>query len=186
MLVVIAIIGIITPALYGSILSLYRTHAHTYSQGLALYTATRTVQEIIRDVRGAAYAENGSLPLVDIASSTVTVYTDTDFDGKVERVRYFLSGTTVQKGVVEPTATSSYPLDSETVVTLAGGIVNGETGASLFRYYTATSTEITSTANILDVRRIEVLLDARSPVVQNSAQVTVHSSASIRNLKDAY
>jgi len=123
MLVVIAIIGIIMPAIYLAINALYETHAYTLTRSFALTEATKGVREVIRDVRSAVYAENGALPLVEIGTSTLTMYTDTDFDGRVERVRYFLNGTDVQKGIIEPTSTSSYPVSTEVVETMAQHIV---------------------------------------------------------------
>lgn len=186
MLTVIAIIGIIVPVLYGSIISLYRQQGQTIARALALSEATQGVRDIVRDVRAAVYGENGALPLVAIATSSLTLYADTDFDGRVERVRYFLNGSTVQKGVVEPTATSSYVLATETLETLATNITNGQTATPVFRYYSATSTEITSSASILNIRRVTVELVAESRFSGEVTYVTLRSAASIRNLKDAY
>ena len=186
MLMVVAIIGIIVPVLYGSIVSLYRNQGKTIARALALSEATQGVQDIVRDVRAAVYGENGALPIVSIATSSLTLFADTDFDGRVERVRYVLNGTTMQKGVVEPTATSSYVLSTEVVETLASNITNGQTATPVFRYYSATSTEITSSASILNVRRVTVELVAEARFSGNVTQVTLRSAAAIRNLKDAY
>lgn len=186
LLVAIAIIGIILPALYGTILSLYETHAYTLSRALALSGTTKAVKEMVRDVRSAVYAENGALPIATIATSTFILYVDTDFDGRVERVRYFLDGDVVRKGIVEPSATSSYDVGTESVDELATGIINGDDATPLFRYYTATSTEITSPTATLDVRRVEIRLRAESSFGRETGQVELQSSASIRNLKDQY
>jgi prepilin-type N-terminal cleavage/methylation domain-containing protein len=186
MLVVVAIIGIIMPALYVSIVRLYDSHATTLSRAMALVEATKGVKETVRDVRAAVYAENGALPLADMGTSTMTLYSDTDFDGAVERIRYFLSGDSVEKGVIEPTATSSYPTNTETVTTLVPHVTNTDTGTPLFRYYTADGTEVTSSADILSVRRVAVEYIVSSRFAGESSEVTLLSSASIRNLKDTY
>lgn len=186
MLVAVAIIGIVVPVLFNSIITLYDTHARTLSRALALVEATKGVKEVVRDVRAAVYAENGTLPLVDIATSTITLYSDTDYDGTVERVRYFLSGTSVQKGIIEPTATSSYPTNTETVETIVSEVANVTNGVPLFRYYSATSTEITTSSRMLDVRRVEVQFVGFSQFRSEQSEVAIRSSASIRNLKDVY
>lgn len=186
MLVVIAIIGIIIPVLFNSINTLYSTHARTLSRAMALIEATDGVKEVVRDVRAAVYAENGALPLVEIATSTLTLYSDTDYDGTVERVRYFLNGNTVQKGIIEPTATSSYPENTETIDTIVSEVANVDNSVPLFRYYTATSSEVTSSGNILNVRRVEVQFIGSSRFRSEQSEVAIRSSASIRNLKNVY
>ncbi len=185
-LVVIAIILLILPVLYASIDALYDAHATSFATSLALTNATKATDAIIRDVRSSVYGEDGSLPIVSFGTSSVTFFTDTDMDGRVERVRYFLTDTTLSKGVIEPTSTSSYPLGTEVIAVLGENIMNGETATPLFRYYSATSTEITTTSNILSIRRIETTIQARSIFRLQTRDVSVTSSASIRNLKNTY
>ncbi len=186
MLVVVAILLIIVPVLFASINSLYKTHARTLSRAFALVGTTNGVKEITRDVRAASYAENGAVPLVSIATSSLTMYTDTDYDGKVERVRYYLDDTTVWKGIIEPTATSSYPESTETITELTDSIINNETNTPLFKYYTSTSTEITDTSKILNIRRVAVTLIGSYKFSSTKSEIKIESSTSIRNLKNIY
>ena len=186
LLVAIGITLIIIPVLLSTIQSLYRNHAQTLARALVLSSTTDGVKEVVRDVRGAVYSEQGSLPLVTIGTSTLTLYTDTDYDGRVERVRYVLSGTTLEKRVIEPTATSSYPTASESTSILTRNVTNNADGVPVFRYYTSTSTEITTQARILDVRRVEVTIHAEARSSREVGTIILTSSASIRNLKDTY
>ncbi|MBP9750111.1 MAG: prepilin-type N-terminal cleavage/methylation domain-containing protein, partial [Candidatus Pacebacteria bacterium] len=186
LLVVIAIILIITPVLYASIDSLYDSHAYSLAGSFALMHASKGTENIIRDVRSAVYAEDGSLPIVAYATSSLTFYSDTDSDGRVEQVRYYLDGSVLHKGVVEPTSTSSYPIDTEVVTPLASHITNGETQTPLFRYFTSTSTEIVADDQTLDIRRVEVTVQARASFRVRTRDVSISSSASIRNLKNTY
>lgn len=186
MLVVVAIILIVVPVLFASINSLYKTHAITLSRAFALVDTTNGVKEITKDVRAASYAENGAVPIASIATSSLEIYTDTDYDGKVERVRYYLDGTAVWKGVIEPTATSSYPSSTETITKLTNNIINNETNTPLFKYFTSTSTEITNYSQALSVRRIEITLIGSYTYSNKKSEIKIESSASIRNLKDVY
>jgi len=186
LLVSIAIVLIIIPVLYTMIESLYDQHASTFARSLALTATSETMRGMVLDIRSAVYSDEGTPPLVDIATSTFTFYTDTDLDGHVERVRYALSGDTLQKGVIEPTATSSYPTSTEMVYTLSTRIVNNETGVPLFRYWSATSSEITTSSRKLDIRRITVTLVGESRMRGVTGSVLIESSASIRNLKNTY
>lgn len=186
LLVTMAIILIILPVLYLSIDSIYKTHARTLARALALSSATSDLQEVVRDIRSAVYGEDGALPLVTIGTSTLVLYTDTDLDGRIERVRYTLSGTTIQKGVIEPTSTSSYPAVSETIDNFSPNIMNNSTNTNVFTYYTATGTPITSQASVLDVRRIMVTFNAQAVMRQEIGTISLRSSSAIRNLKDTY
>lgn len=186
MLVVVAIILIVVPTLFASIQSLYNSHASTLSESLALIETTNAVGAIVRDVRSAVYSEDGALPVAEISTSTLTLYTDTDFDGRVERVRYFLNNKTIFKGIIEPTLASDYPLASETISTLITNVVNENTNTPLFRYYTSTSSEITTLTNTLGVRRVEVTVTGSSYFRSKTSEISLRSSASIRNLKETY
>ncbi len=186
MLVAIAIILIVVPVLFSSINSLYSSHATTLANALALTETTNGVKDVLKDVRSAVYAENGAMPLANIATSTFTLYSDTDSDGIVERVRYYLDNTTVWKGVIEPTSTSSYPESNEVITKLSGSIINSQTNTPLFKYFNSTSTEITSVSNILDVRRIETTFIGSFSFSNKTSEVKIRSSASIRNLKNIY
>ncbi len=186
MLVVVAILLIIVPVLFASINSLYKTHSRTLSRAFALVGTTNSVKEITRGIRAASYAENGAVPIVSIATSSLIMYTDSDYDGKVERVRYYLDNTTIWKGTIEPTATSSYPENTEVITKLTDNIINNETNTAVFKYYTSTSTEITSTSNILNIRRVSVTLIGSYKFSNEKSEIKIKSSASIRNLKNIY
>lgn len=186
LIVAIGILLVLLPIVTSVIGSLYRTQGETLARAAVLSATTEGVKDIIRDVRSSVYGEDGSLPLVTIASSTLTLYTDTDLDGRIERVRYFLSGTTLRKGVVEPSATSSYSSGSEVVSDYLRNVINFASSTSVFKYYTATSTQVTSQSRILDVRRVEVNVIAQNRVGQKLGTITLTSSASVRNLKDTY
>lgn len=186
LIVVIAILGLIIPALYYGLNALYTGHGYAFARALALLEANKAQDALVRDIRAAVYAEDGSLPLIDISTSSLALYTDTDLDGKVERVRYYLDGDMLMAGIVEPTATSSYPLGTEIVYEIADDITNSASGIDLFHYFSATSSEITQNSQSLSVRRIEVSIEASKTFRSNTAAVTLRSSASIRNLKDSY
>lgn len=186
MLLVIAIILIILPALYLGIRSLYETHGRIFARALAVSNATGALKDTVKDIRGAVYSESGALPLVSIATSTLIIYSDTDLDGRIERIRYTLNGNTFEKRVIEPTSTSSYPLANEVLIKQTRGIMNGTSGVPVFRYYTATSSEVTTQSLILDIRRITVTFDSEFQKDREVGTAMLQSSASIRNLKNTY
>ena len=186
MVIVISIIGIILPALFASITSIYTNHTGILSHALALTKTQRGLNEMVRDVRAAAYAEDGSLPIVSISTSSLTFYTDTDLDGRIEQVRYYIASTSLFRSIIEPTSTSSYPTSTTATKTLTTDVQNGILGVALFQYYSATGTPITNFSNTLDVRRVVIEVLAKTAYMRNASTVRLRSSASIRNLKNVY
>ncbi len=187
MMVVIGIIAIIFPALFLGIQSLYHTHAYTFARAQALSEADKGLKEMLGDIRSATYAEDGSLPVASIGTSSLIIYTDTGSDRRAERVRYFFDGTTIKKGVITPTATSSYPTTNEIVQTLVQHTANQTLNIPLFTYYDANGNELDPAFDsILEVERIKVTLPIHILFDGTQAGVTLTSSASIRNLKHVY
>jgi type II secretory pathway pseudopilin PulG len=186
LLVALAIMTLIIPVMYATLQTMYRSHASALARSLALTAGTNATEEIVRDVRGAVYGEDGSLPVAAIATSSVTLYADTDLDGAVERVRYTLVGTTLEKGVIEPTVTSSYPQGNETTSDLVTGVTNVRNGVPLFRYYAADGTELAAASDTMDVRRIVVTMDTEVRFFTATEAVESRSGAAIRNLKENY
>lgn len=185
-LLVIAITLIIIPVLYASIQTLYDTHAQTLARSFALTNASKVSERLARDIRSSVHAEDGSLPLVAIATSSITLYTDTDMDGYVERVRYFLDQETLRVGIIEPTSTSSYPTGTEVVDTIVTDVINLETNTPVFRYFTATSSEVTTSTQLLTVRRVDVTIHTQKQFRGRTGDAVLTTSISIRNLKDRY
>ncbi|MBP9760546.1 MAG: prepilin-type N-terminal cleavage/methylation domain-containing protein [Candidatus Pacebacteria bacterium] len=187
MMLVLAITGIIMPALYLGIHSLYDTHGLAFARSLALVEASNALEDIVRDVRAMVYGADGSVPLVAVGTSTVTFYADTDFDGQVERVRYFLDGTVLRKGVMEPDASSQYVTGSETITSIAEGVTNGATNTNIFTYYNATGTVMAANSgNVLTMRRVSATINTETMYRGKTGTATLSSSASMRNLKNIY
>jgi prepilin-type N-terminal cleavage/methylation domain-containing protein len=184
MLVVVAILSIIIPTLYVVILNLYKTHGRTFARATVVSDALHGLQVITGDIRSAAFAENGSLPIVSIGTSTITFYVDTDLDGRVDRVQYTLTDTTITKGVVKPTASSSYPVEDEVVSVLSSYVGNNLAGIDLFTFYSANGDLITSQSQAADIRRVQVEYVAQVQYSGAIDLIHLRSSASIRNLKD--
>src|SRR3989344_4644245 len=114
-----------------------------------------------------------------------TFYSDIDDDGLKEKVRYFLNGPLLQKGVIKPTGSPlSYNPASEKITTLIPNVTN----ATIFTYYDenydGAGAELTSPINIPVVRLVKITITIdKDP---NRAPVTTifSTQVSIRNLKD--
>jgi hypothetical protein len=79
----------------------YRTHGYAEEQSRAVDEARRGVDAMVRDIRAAKTADDGSYPIERADDKQFVFYSDVDGDGKTEKVRYFLgtinSGNAVQE-----------------------------------------------------------------------------------------
>ena len=61
----------------------------------------QSVSKMVREIRTAKVSESGTYPTESASDNEIIFYTDINFDGSVDRVRYTLSGTTLTKGMAE-------------------------------------------------------------------------------------
>ena len=59
-------------------------------------------QAISQEIRAMTISNAGSYPIDTAASSTLIFYSDPERDGLVEKIRYFLDGNTLKKGILRP------------------------------------------------------------------------------------
>ncbi|MEK9201667.1 MAG: hypothetical protein AAB944_01715, partial [Patescibacteria group bacterium] len=108
-------------------------------------------------------------------------------DGLQERVRYFLSGTDLRKGVIKPSGNPlQYNPASETFSTLARDVRNG--GQNLFDYYDAnydgTTAALTQPVSVSVVRLVKVTVIIDADINRAPSPKTFMTQVSFRNLKD--
>lgn len=102
-IVTIVLFVLIAGAIGDLVVSLYRSHGYTFEQSTAIEEARRGVDTMIKEIREAREAEDGSYVIEKAGDKELIFYADIDNDGRVERVRYFLgteiSGTKSQECV---------------------------------------------------------------------------------------
>ena len=112
----------------------FKNYSFSFEENQSVSIAQTGMTSMIREIREARSGEDGSWPIVDAQDNTFTFYSDVTNDSRPDKVRYFLNGTTLNRGVIEPTAVPvSYPQALEKITTIA---TNVDTSAgSLFKYY---------------------------------------------------
>ncbi|HXK36188.1 MAG TPA: type II secretion system protein [Candidatus Paceibacterota bacterium] len=92
-----------------------------------------TLRTMLTEVRSMGPGENGAYPIAIATDTEFAFFADTDNDGIFEQIRYFLDGTTLKKGVIEPTddEPAAYPPANEIVIDAARFLVPGP----VFSYY---------------------------------------------------
>jgi len=156
------------------------------SAGLVNADAGRQIlKTMVSEIRTASTADTGAYMINQAIASSFTFYSDIDNDGLKERVRYFLTGTTLQKGVIKPTGVIlTYNLANETISTLAINV----TSISIFTYYDknydGTTTPLSFPVNVSDIRLVKITITLEQDPNRSPVPMTFSTQVSIRNLKD--
>jgi hypothetical protein len=111
-------------------------------------------------------------------------YADVDADGPVERVRIYLTGSTLYRGVTNAAGNPrTYVGQTETVQTVVAHVRNG-TSTPLFAYYNAAGALLTAPVDVSEVSFVsmDIRTDLNPTRAPNVYQLT--GSATLRNLRD--
>jgi len=159
----------------------YITNAYVLEQSQAVNSARRSIQNALSDLRGASYGADGSYPIAAAGTSTATFYANIDTDSAIEKVRYYLTGTTLYRGVTDPGGSPpSYAGQPEKVTLVVDNIRNNTT--PLFTYYDSAGAELTLPINLAKIAsvRATVLTDVNPNRAPNVYTLT--GSATLRNI----
>ncbi|MBU0618836.1 hypothetical protein KKD62_01220 [Patescibacteria group bacterium] len=101
---------------------------------LTTEAANSLLSQIARELRTMRPSENSDYPLSLTDDQSLIFYADYDFDGVVERMRYSLNNTVLEKGIIEPTAdTNEYLPENEISREVTNSVRNGD--QPVFFYY---------------------------------------------------
>lgn len=150
--------------------------------------ANTAIQSIITEVRTARPADTGAFPLEEATDQQIIFYSNVDDDGAVERVRYFLQGTELVKGTINPEGFPvTYPSANEVIKTVAEYIQNDTD--PLFTYFNedwptdTINNPLPTPADLSQVKLIKVSVRVNADPSQPQSEVYLESSAQIRSLK---
>lgn len=91
-LATIAIFVLAMGAVVGFILVGFRAQSYNFQQATAINEARKGVETMVKEIRAAKTADDGSYLIEKADDNEFIFYSDIDKDGAVERVRYFLGG----------------------------------------------------------------------------------------------
>lgn len=159
------------------------------SQANAVADAEQTSARIIREIRELQEAENGAYALVTAGDQELAFYADTDSDGEAERLRYWLEGTMLKRGVIEPLGSPvTYPTENEAVRIVTSNVANG--AAPLFAYYNGewpvdtANNPLAPASRLLLTRMLTVNLIIQVPSAEAEVPVTVRKATALRAIKN--
>lgn len=139
------------------------------------------------EIRSLSPSSLGAYPIEAASSSSFTFFVDTDNDNIKERVRYYISGTNLRRGVIKPTGSPlTYNSGSEVSTTLVQYLNNGAT--PYFSYYdssyTGSSAALSSPVTITAIRLVKVQLIIDKNSASAPVPITMSTQISLRNIKD--
>ncbi|MGB0757123.1 MAG: hypothetical protein ACPGO5_01580 [Patescibacteria group bacterium] len=170
------------------IIQSYRSAAFGQEQQEAIRQAERGIEQMTKEIREMSTAEDGSYALELAGDNEIIFYSDIDQDVLTERVRYYLSGTTLYRGTVEPSGDPlSYDTGSEVVAQLATYVNN--TSTSMFTYYNDqypfddVNNPLPAPARLIETKLLHVFLRINIDPTQAPNDFDVESDVQLRNLK---
>src|SRR3989344_2481838 len=181
-LVWVSVFTIAMLAIVSTLLSFYRANTYTLEQAEAVTSAQRALGETVRTIREGAYSSQGAFPIVSITANDFVFYADVDNDALIERVHYYISGTSLMRGILNPSGDPPEYTGAETTAVISQYVRNTAQSISTFRYYDEIGSEITNYTNWTAVRFVAVNLAVNVNVAALPNQLTLSSSAAIRNL----
>jgi len=188
LIVVIAVASILMILVSNMLLSVL---SGSNQQFLAMTNVDQAVNistKFINDLRNATNGVDGSFPLYLADANQIIFYSNVGATGNASnRIRYYLSGTTLYRGVVVPTGTPlTYNLASEVVKPVQIDVSNGAN--PIFTYfngdYSGIESPLTQPVNINNVKYIKMtLIILKNTVKDSNSTFSVSAGGVIRNLK---
>ncbi len=183
LIVTLAILAVVSTALSSMIQSFYRDNNYLLEQMAATDSARRGITDTVKTIREASYGDDGSYPIAAAATSSLTVYSDTDQDLSVEKVQYVLQNGTLYKRITNSAGSPpAYPASPSATTTVATNVRNAAS-TPVFTYYDSSGAQLATTSpNISEISsvRIQLLVDLNPNRAPNV--FTMMETVKLRNI----
>lgn len=187
--IVVFLLSVIIMAVIGVQRFVGESYRFSFEEMQAVEETRGGIDIMTKEIREAQPSENGAYPIVTANDQEFIFYADVDQDGQTERVRYFLEGAQLKKGVIQPTATIpvDYPIDQEQVSVVASYIRNGTD--PIFYYYNGDwplaeeGNPLSTPTRLKDTKYMRVFLRINIDPEKIPQDFELSSGAQLRNLK---
>ncbi len=180
---VVFLIGLVGSALSGMIQYFYRTNDYVLQQQTAVQNARQGLNTAMQELREASYGDDGSYPIANAATSTITFYADLNNSGDVEEITFYLLNGTLYRGVTRATGNPpSYAGQPQSTSTIATYIVQSGGTAPIFQYYDANGNLLTYPITLSNIASVTTTINVDVDVNRTPGTYTLLGSATLRNL----
>lgn len=184
--VAIGIMVLISGVAVDLLINIFPRKGDIVIEQLSTQTETRkALDEFVNEIRGASYSSIGSYPLAEASTTEIIFYSNPNANSLRSRIRYFLEGTILKKGIVDPTGNPlTYDLGTETSTEILHGVVPTTT---IFSYYddnfTGDQAPLAQPVEAGNVKMVGMKVTIDKNPYNSPYQFTTESKAIIRNLK---
>lgn len=148
----------------------------------------RVLQNVVDLVRRAEESNIGGFPIESATTSSLVFFTNTDKDADRERVRFFLSGKTLSRGIIQPSGNPPRYSGAEDILEMAHNLANNTSNVNLFEYYdtayAGTSTPMALPIDPVQIRMVKISVELEKDPTRSPVPFHAESMVQIRNLKD--
>jgi type II secretory pathway pseudopilin PulG len=181
--IVIALTAFISVTLGTLIVYFYKTNAYAIEQSTAVAQARRGVEDAMRYLRAASYGSDGSYPIKNVATSTITFYTNVDNDSAIERVTYSLIQRVLYRTVTQSVGNPPSYTGAISTSTIATPVVNA-VSTPIFRYFDSTGAELPAPVNISKIASVSTTIVIDTNLSRAPVSFTLSGGATLRNLRE--
>ena len=142
---------------------------------------------LMNELRNATTSSTGAYALDTASDQQLIYYSNVDGGTDIERIRYYVAGGKLYRGVVKPTGSPLvYNIGTETSRVVQENLANGAT--PVFYYfadtYSGSQAALTQPVNVTQAKFIRLNLQIYNKGgVKNTNYYTITASGTIRNLK---
>ena len=142
------------------------------------------------EIRIASVGNNGAYPINQADDNQIIFYSNYgQATGIIARIRYYISGNSLYKGVVVPTGSPlAYNLAGEKISAVQNNVKNA--GLPIFYYYdgdflgAASSTPLVQPINVNQIKYVKISFDIYNQATSTATSTfKVSAGSSVRNLK---
>lgn len=143
------------------------------------------------DIRGMGPSDNGSYPMESASSGSLVFFSDIDGDGSFERIRYFVSNGSLNRGIIEPTGNPAayFPVDEVVKELVHDVILPPIAGQPLFSYFDrnfdGSQPAMPEPIDINQVRLVRATITADKSPQDLQGRINYSATMLIRNLRNA-
>ncbi len=186
MIITLAILVIMTGVIVTFFIFLYHEQAADIIRIRRINIASHAIKIMSSEIRKMSRAEDGSYTIESASGQTLIFYSDVDNDGLTEKIEYSLSGTNLERKIIEPTGDPYEYTSAETVTVTARDIRNGTD--PIFKYYdesyTGSEASLGDPVNVTAIKLIEISLDINSDNNYLTQPFHIETKIHPRNLKE--
>lgn len=184
--VAISIFALVIFSITYLLVSFYRYNAHGFQQTAAIDSAGRGIEPTINDIREMDFSDDGAYPIISASTSTFSFYSDIDADSGIEKVRLFLEGTTLKKGVTKSAGDPPiYTGQPETIFILSRDVRNITLGNDVFLYFDENGAAVSDLTKIFDIAFVKMNVTVNVNPALSPNDFTLRASTAFRNIKPA-